>query len=161
MTLCCCHFHRHSSKTLTFISSGRLSKTARNQISGQAQRSIRSSVDVFDQHVHARVLPLRGQLEQLIESLRQKKTVGFDSGRTGRNLLRPSTLNLPEFWWAKLQDPRRFRHLSSFHLFAQICPQLQPGEKRAEQTKPVLLRSFHESNNLTKCIDGFLRKRLT
>lgn len=58
---------------LTFVSSSRLSKAAGNEISRQAQRRIRSSVDVLDQHVHAGVLALGRQLKQLIKPLRKQK----------------------------------------------------------------------------------------
>jgi len=60
-------------RRLTFISGRRFSKTARDEISGQAQRPVRASVDVFDQHVDAGVLPLRGQLQQLVKPLRETK----------------------------------------------------------------------------------------
>ena len=47
---------------VTFVSSRRLSKTTRNKISSQAQRPVRSSVDIFNQHVDTGVLPFWGQL---------------------------------------------------------------------------------------------------
>lgn len=58
---------------LTFVSSSRLSKAAGNEISRHAQRRIRSSVNVLDQHVHAGVLALGRQLKQLIKPLRKQK----------------------------------------------------------------------------------------
>lgn len=59
---------------VTFVGSGRFPKTACNQIAGESQGPVRSSVDIFDQHVHAGVLPPGGQLQQLVESLRQKES---------------------------------------------------------------------------------------
>lgn len=61
---------------ITFVGRGGLSEAAGDQISGQAQRAVRSSVDVLDQHVNAGVLPLGGQLEQLIEPLRRETSCG-------------------------------------------------------------------------------------
>ena len=62
---------------VTFVSSSRLSKTARDKISSQTQRPVRSSVDIFDQHIDARVLPFGGQLQQLIESLQEIRGLKF------------------------------------------------------------------------------------
>ncbi len=58
---------------VTFVSSGRLSKTACNKISSQAQTPVRSSVDIFDEHVDTCVLPFWGQLKQLVKSLQERK----------------------------------------------------------------------------------------
>lgn len=54
----------------TFVRRGGLPEAAGDQVASEAQRAVGPSVNVFDQHVHAGVLPLRGQLEQLVKSLR-------------------------------------------------------------------------------------------